>query len=348
MEQCILPELKNSAFEDNKFVKNLSPFTLSQTGTRATVSAYTLTGNLLPKAGTAEEALLREYQAAFETIKNISFPYKEYKKDTSEGSTIGTYGDALYLYSEYVFGGRKGPNSLMALFEQGNNELQKQFRKAKADMDKNRDFKLTIMQKLRSMALMSNIFNPKYSYYYAVNNTDIGVNFYKNEEKTLTAKEKDARAKEAAELGETYGSIISKRAMFEKEGYENGEEQVQNFLYPELTTPSSQEISLGDVQVTFQNGKITDWNINPKVAQNTFKISGDNDSEIIENFNNSDKKEIKNTIVEIDNIVKMINDNIDMTYTGVYVDGTVVTEIRNLDIVQTALELAVLKGTGKC
>lgn len=348
MEQCILPKLKNSAFEDNKFVKNLSPFTLSQTGTRATVSAYTLTGNLLPKAGTAEEALLREYQAAFETIKNISFPYKEYKKDTSEGSTIGTYGDALYLYSEYVFGGRKGPNSLMALFEQGNNELQKQFRKAKADMDKNRDFKLTIMQKLRSMALMSNIFNPKYSYYYAVNNTDIGVNFYKNEEKTLTAKEKDARAKEAAELGETYGSIISKRAMFEKEGYENGEEQVQNFLYPELTTPSSQEISLGDVQVTFKDGKITDWNINPKVAQDTFKISGDNDSEIIENFNNSDKEEIKNTIVEIDNIVKMINDNIDMTYTGVYVDGTVVTKIRNLDIVQTALELAVLKGTGKC
>ena len=349
MEQCILPELqRNSAFEDNKFVKNLSPFTLSQTGTRATVSAYTLTGNLLPKAGTAEEALLREYQAAFETIKNTSFPYKEYKKDTSEGSTIGTYGDALYLYSEYVFGGRKGPNSLMALFEQGNNELQKQFRKAKADMDKNRDFKLTIMQKLRSMALMSNIFNPKYSYYYAVNNTDIGVNFYKNEEKTLTAKEKDTRAKEAAELGENYGSIISKRAMFEKEGYENGEEQVQNFLYPELTTPSSQEISIGDVQVTFKDGKITDWNINPKVAQDTFKISGDNDSEIIENFNNSDKEEIKNTIVEIDNIVKMINDNIDMTYTGVYVDGTVVTEIRNLDIVQTALELAVLKGTGKC
>ena len=348
MEQCILPKLKNSAFEDNKFVKNLSPFTLSQTGTRATVSAYTLTGNLLPKAGTAEEALLREYQAAFETIKNIEFPYKEYKKDTSEGSTIGTYGDALYLYSEYVFGGRKGPNSLMALFEQGNNELQKQFRKAKADMDKNRDFKLTIMQKLRSMALMSNIFNPKYSYYYAVNNTDIGVNFYKNEEKTLTAKEKDARAKEAAELGENYGSIISKRAMFEKEGYENGEEQVQNFLYPELTTPSSQEISLGDVQVTFKDGKITDWNINPKTAQDTFKISGDNDSEIIENFNNSDKEEIKNTIAELDNIVKMINDNIDMTYTGVYVDGTVVTEIRNLDIVQTALELAVLKGTGKC
>ena len=348
MEQCILPELKNSAFEDNKFVKNLSPFTLSQTGTRATVSAYTLTGNLLPKAGTAEEALLREYQAAFETIKNISFPYKEYKKDTSEGSTIGTYGDALYLYSEYVFGGRKGPNSLMALFEQGNNELQKQFRKAKADMDKNRDFKLTIMQKLRSMALMSNIFNPKYSYYYAVNNTDIGVNFYKNEEKTLTAKEKDARAQEAAELGENHGSIISKRAMYEKEGYENGEEQVQNFLYPELTTPSSQEISIGDVQVTFQNGKITDWSINPKVAQDTFKISGDNDSEIIENFNNSDKEEIKNTIAELDNIVKMINDNIDMTYTGVYVDGTVVTEIRNLDIVQTALELAVLKGTGKC
>ena len=349
MEQCILPELqRNSAFEDNKFVKNLSPFTLSQTGTRATVSAYTLTGNLLPKAGTAEEALLREYQAAFEAIKNTSFPYKEYKKDTSEGSTIGTYGDALYLYSEYVFGGRKGPNSLMALFEQGNNELQKQFRKAKADMDKNRDFKLTIMQKLRSMALMSNIFNPKYSYYYAVNNTDIGVNFYKNEEKTLTAKEKDARAKEAAELGENYGSIISKRAMFEKEGYENGEEQVQNFLYPELTTPSSQEISLGDVQVTFKDGKITDWNINPKVAQDTFKISGDNDSEIIENFNNSNKKEIKNTIAEIDNIVKMINDNIDMTYTGVYVDGTVVTEIRNLGIVQTALELAVLKGTGKC
>lgn len=348
MEQCILPELKNSAFENNKFVKNLSPFTLSQTGTRATVSAYTLTGNLLPKAGTAEEALLREYQAAFETIKNISFPYKEYKKDTSEGSTIGTYGDALYLYSEYVFGGRKGPNSLMALFEQGNNELQKQFRKAKADMDRSRDFNLTTMQKLRSMALMSNIFNPKYSYYYAVNNTDIGVNFYKNEEKTLTAKEKDARAQEAAGFGENYGSIISKRAMFEKEGYENGEEQVQNFLYPELTTTSSQEISLGDVQVTFKDGKITDWSINPKTAQDTFKISGDNDSEIIENFKNSDKEEIKNTIEEIDNITKMINDNIDITYTGEYVDGTVVTKIRNLDIVRTALELAVLKGTGKC
>ncbi|MDD7752944.1 MAG: hypothetical protein PUJ51_00300 [Clostridiales bacterium] len=44
----------------------------------------------------------------------------------------------------------------------------------------------------------------------------------------------------------------------------------------------------------------------------------------------------------------MINDNIDMTYIGIYEDGTVVTQIRNLDIVQTALELAVLKGTGKC
>ena len=136
--------------------------------------------------------------------------------------------------------------------------------------------------------------------------------------------------------------------MFEKEGYENGEEQVQNFLYPELTTPSSQEISLGDVQVTFKDGKITDWSINPKTAQDTFKISGDNDSEIIENFKNSDKEEIKNTIEEIDNITKMINDNIDITYTGEYVDGTVVTKIRNLDIVRTALELAVLKGTGKC
>lgn len=346
MEQCILPELKrNPAFKNNKFVRNLSPFALNQTGTRATVSAYTLTGNLLPKAGTAEEALLREYQAAFEAIKNISFPNK---KDTSESSTIETYGDALYLYSEYVFGGRKGPNSLMALFEQGNNELQKQFRKAKADMDRSRDFNLTTMQKLRSMALMSNIFNPKYSYYYAVNNTDIGVNFYKNEEKTLTAKEKDARAQEAAGLGENYGSIISKRAMYEKEGYENGEEQVQNFLYPELTTPSSQEISIGDVQVTFQNGKITDWNINPKVAQDTFKISGNNDSEIIENFKNSDKEEIKKTIAEIDKAVKMINDNIDMTYIGVYEDGTVVTKIRNLDLVQKALELAILKGTGKC
>ena len=44
----------------------------------------------------------------------------------------------------------------------------------------------------------------------------------------------------------------------------------------------------------------------------------------------------------------MINDNIDMTYAGVYVDRTVVTKIRNLDIVQTALELAILKGTGQC
>ena len=57
---------------------------------------------------------------------------------------------------------------------------------------------------------------------------------------------------------------------------------------------------------------------------------------------------IKNTIEEIDKAIKMINDNIDMTYIGVYEDGTVVTKIRNLDLVQKALELAILKGTGKC
>lgn len=346
MEQCILPGLKrDSAFKNNKFVRNLSPFALSQTGTRATVSAYTLTGNLLPKANTAEEALLREYQAAFEAVKNKSFPNKQ---DESEVSTIGTYGDALYLYSEYVFGGRKGPNSLMALFEQGNNELQRQFREAKANMDQNRDFNLTTMQKLRSMALMSNIFSPKYSYYYAVNNTDIGVNFYENEEKTLTAEEKDARAQEAAGLDENYGSSISRRAMLEKEEYENGEEQVQNFLYPELEAPSSYKEDLGDIQVTFKNGKIENWEIHPKTAKDTFGILGDNDSEIIENFKKSNNKEVKNTITAINDAIKMINDNIDMTYAGVYVDGTVVTKIRNLDIVQTALELAILKGTGQC
>lgn len=346
MEQSVLPKLKReSALKNNKFVMNLIPFALSQTGTRATVSAYTLTGNLLPKAGSAEEALLREYQAAFNVVKNKSFPYR---KDVSGLSTIVTYGDALYLYSEYVFGGRKGPNSLMALFEQGNNELQKQFREAKANMDQNRDFNLTTMQKLRSMALMSNVFNPKYSYYYAVNNTDIGVYFYENEEKTLTPQEKEMRIYGAAEYSEYQGQSISKRVKRGQREYEKGEEYVQNFLYPELKAPSTQKIQIGAVQVTFQNNKITDWDIIPIVAKNSFNIQGENSTEIMKKFKESNNDEIKNTVTAIENAIKMINDNLDMTYAGVYVDGAVITQIRNLDIVQTALELAILKGTGKC
>ena len=51
-----------------------------------------------------------------------------------------------------------------------------------------------------------------------------------------------------------------------------------------------------------------------EVMKVLWKVNQATSSEIIENFNNSDKEEIKNTIVEIDNIVKMINDNIDIVY----------------------------------
>ena len=50
----------------------------------------------------------------------MKFPMRRFVKG---GTTIGNMQDAFYLYTEYVYGGRKSPNSLMTLFDDGTSEL---------------------------------------------------------------------------------------------------------------------------------------------------------------------------------------------------------------------------------
>lgn len=326
METRIIPGIlkKDPILRENKFVKGLTPFSFNRTGTHATVSAYTLTGDMMAKPGTALDAQVKEYQAAFRAIGNMKFPMRRFAKG---GTTIGNMQDAFYLYTEYVYGGRKSPNSLMTLFDDGTSELQREFREAKAAMDESRDFILTQEQQIRSMAPNSGIYNPKFKYYYGTDPEQIGVNFYRNEEKLLSSQEKQDRLEQ--------GLGVSKAAPFNlKTESGKGELQAQYFLYPQLTT-TKKVVQIAGLDITYNDKKFLSWT----PTQEFLKYYKDDQEGQID-FERDSKA--------INQAIDTINKNMGVMTTGVYNDSKITIEIKNGDILRAAIELSLKKSRGEC
>ena len=326
METRIIPGIlkKDPILRENKFVKGLTPFSFNKTGTHATVSAYTLTGDMMAKPGTALDAQVKEYQAAFRAIGNMKFPMRRFVKG---GTTIGNMQDAFYLYTEYVYGGRKSPNSLMTLFDDGTSELQREFREAKAAMDESRDFILTQEQQIRSMAPNSGIYNPKFKYYYGTDPEQIGVNFYRNEEKLLSSQEKQDRLEQ--------GLGVSKAAPFNlKTESGKGELQAQYFLYPQLTT-TKKVVQIAGLDITYNDKKFLSW----APTQEFLKYYRDDQEGQID-FERDSKA--------INQAIDTINKNMGVMTTGVYNNSKITIEIKNGDILRAAIELSLKKSRGEC
>lgn len=330
MESCIIPGLKkNKLLSDHAFVKGLTPFSYNQTGTRATVQAYHLTGDMMAKEGSSMDSLIQEYKSSFKSIGQSTFPLHTKVK---EGSTIGNLQDAFYLYSEYVFGGRKGPSSLMTLFDDGTSELQREFRQAKAEMDNSRDFILSTDQQIMAMAQNSSTSSAKYPYYYGTGKEEIGVRLYENEEKTLSSQEKQAI------MENDPNAVIRKAVPFSmKSEIGKGDLQSQHFLYPQLEL-STEMLSVGGLTIEYNGKQFTAWQPTRKFWDYYDKLG--NQEQAQAQFD-KDSEAIRSAI-------DAVNSNMGVITAAVYQDGKKIMQVKNLDILNDAIEMALKHSRGEC
>lgn len=176
MEQTIIPNLRqNPNYSGNSFIHGLTPFELTKTGTHAAVTAYTLDGNMLPYTD-SQIVQLETYKADFGQMYDYAFPGSH---DSRLGNTIPSYADAMYLYSQYVFGGKKGQRSLMSLFDAGECSLAQNFEQFEAQIDQSSDFEFDIQDLIKWCAPNGNVYHPNSEYFYATSTTEFGHQFYK-------------------------------------------------------------------------------------------------------------------------------------------------------------------------
>lgn len=163
METVIIPKLKaNPGYSRNRFIQGLIPFELTKTGTHAAVSAYTLEGNMMPYTE-SQEIQMENYRADFDSLYGMRFP----GANTPGINSITNYADAFYIYSQYVFGGRKGQKSLMAFFDNDDCILTKHFREFEAALDANADYNFDTAELIPWCAPVGNIHHPSTKFFWA-------------------------------------------------------------------------------------------------------------------------------------------------------------------------------------
>lgn len=329
MENYIVKHLARKAiYKNNVFIQDLATISYNQTATHAEVQALALPGDMMAKEGSNWDAKLEEYKAAFEAVGHEAFPQAHKIKD---GSTIGNIKDAFYIYSEYVFGGRKGQRSLMSLFDDGTSELQREFRAAKAIMDSSRDFILTTEQQMRAMAQNGNIYSAKYPVYYGTDSEAIGTQFFINEEKTLNSEEKQDRF-------DSDDPVSTHKPFNLRNQSGKGEIQGQHFLYPIPGAPE-QAVSTAGLNITYNGSKFTSWEVTPEFTK------------YYQQFENSEQaleEQMRRDADAIDAAINAINANMGVINTSDYDNGKITVGVKNLDILRAAIEMSLKHSRGEC
>jgi hypothetical protein len=139
----------------NTFIQGLTPFEMTKTGTHAAITAYTLEGNMLPFTE-SQIIQMENYKADFNQMYDFSFPGSK----TFGINSIPSLADAFYIYSQYVFNGKKGQRSLMSLFDSGECILAKHFEQFEANLDASTSYRFEDDELIAWCAPNSNIYNP--------------------------------------------------------------------------------------------------------------------------------------------------------------------------------------------
>lgn len=181
MDSQIIPNLKsNASYSHNHFVQGLIPFELTKTGTHAAISAYTLEGSMMPQTE-SQTIQMENYLADFSQMYNFAFPNSK----VPGINNIPSYADAFYIYSQYVFSGRKGQRSLMSLFDSENCTLAKHFETFEAQKDANETYDFQIEDLLPWCAPNSNIYHPSANMFYATDSKNFGKQLYRQRKEKL-------------------------------------------------------------------------------------------------------------------------------------------------------------------
>lgn len=181
MDQKVIPELKsNPSYINNTFIQGLTPFEMTKTGTHAAITAYTLEGNMLPFTE-SQIIQMENYKADFNQMYDFSFPGSK----TFGINSIPSLADAFYIYSQYVFNGKKGQRSLISLFDSGECILAKHFEQFEANLDASTSYRFEDDELIAWCAPNSNIYNPSSQVFYAVDKKELGNQLYKQAKETM-------------------------------------------------------------------------------------------------------------------------------------------------------------------
>lgn len=357
MENKLIPKLKNDiSLKSNSFIQNLERFELTKTGSHQEVTAYTLTGDMMANDD-AQKTKVEEYKADFKYVKGYGFPKSESaeanRAKSAGNQVIKNYEDAFYLYSEYVFGGKKGKRSLMTMFDDGKNDLQIEFRWAKAEFDSTRDFILTEEEQLRWAAPEGNPYNPPSNVFYSANTIDLG--------KRLSTPRKNPSDEEKQMLVENYveasgGELDEGQAarLVERDLRRNPivGVTINGKSLPKLDPRASQNFLLasdfqGSNKITVNilkvpteisvDGKITNFN---EEALTTALIAQYSAEQLLDHLGDVHKA--------VRQVIDTINNNLPIFRVPIYHDFGVKMEAINLELINDAFEMARKKAMGEC
>lgn len=262
MEQVIIPGLKSNVdYSHNQFVQGLTSFELTKTGTHAAISASTLEGNMMPNTE-SQEVQVETYQADFEAMHSFDFPL-------SKGQVVNTpqsYADAFYIYSQYVFGGRKGPRSLMAMFNNNDCALAEDFKAYEAQVDLEEDFDFTLEELRNWCAPNSNPYNPSAEFFYGTSQGEFGKQLYQRPSKRKGKKSNPDDQENQDEKSATTGptKVLESATPI----------AVQNYVNPvRLQSAMGENIYiLGKNSRVVDNPDLTNLGLDPANPYETFNI----------------------------------------------------------------------------
>lgn len=296
MEQTVIPQLKKMVgYTSNDFISSLSPFELTKTSTHASVTAYHSNIDMMPKTDFGKVAL-EQCVSAFNAMYTLAFP----GSNTSLHNTIPNYADAFYIYSQYVFGGKKGPSSLMSMFDNTKCNFANSFRAFEAKLDQEHDFKFSIQELIPWCAPDSNIFSPAASYFYATSDNKFGKQLQRTRDKSEIDPEDEMSMSKYENLGESKTS-----------------EGVQNYL-----TPKMEGLELGEnIFKIGKNTNIEELNKYPQLSNIKFDSVDPQDSFYLAvNYDSGEYTLLSNGEISerSSKILKLVQENIEGAYINVH------------------------------
>lgn len=323
MDSQVIPALKsNPSYSYNTFVQGLIPFELTKTGTHASITAYTLEGNMMPFTE-SQSMQMENYTADFMQMYGFRFPNSQ----VPGINTVTNYADAFYIYAQYVFNGKKGQRSLMGLFDSENCALAKHFEQFEAKIDAETDYEFKTDELAKWCSPNSNIYNPTAQSFYATDNKHFGRRYYIQTKKTEDAGD---------------GEHTVTKKVIERADNNNSIEVRQNYVNPE-----TEEGGETANRYTSQNTNVRDY-LKKYV---TLDESLGESAQVVANFESGTYRLVPQDLLSprSTKILEYLNDNISTCYQIDYdwESNTPINTINNIKL-QALLEEAINEIDNNC
>ena len=135
-----------------------------------------------------EESRLLEVVASFNQLRGIKLP--------NSSQSLANFAEAFYLYSMYVYGGAKGHQSLMAMFDYVESNLQNKYNTFIANKDATGDVYLSDAEIISWCAMRRSRYSTLGEYAWIQDRNRLGPTLKRSEESI--SREQESRKKQAS------------------------------------------------------------------------------------------------------------------------------------------------------